>query len=258
MSDALGIDVSHHQSRTPSLDGLSFLFARATYGEFPDDMYQQHIAAARRAGLIVGAYHFGRAGHVVEQARAFLRAAGPADLFVLDLETDGSGPSMTPSEARAWISIVKAARHRVGLYHSRSGFPYLLNHDYNWIASWTQSAPSGPWAFWQYRGSPLDLDRFNGSPAQLRAFVGHPADYRVRIGAYAVVRVYHFDSAGCIVGWDNHRWGRKASSAPCQEARRRGCPPDRDALTTKVLPGTDSPFAGKIIRVGSRVSVEEA
>jgi nucleoid-associated protein YgaU len=191
---AEGIDVSSHQATTPQLTGRDFLFARATYGRTPDSLYKKHTLAARAAGLVVGAYHFGTAASPgAEQAHAFLAAAGAADLFVLDLEKEADKPKMTDAQAREFIATVKAAGHRVGLYASLSGFPLTLGQDYNWVAAWRTTPPAIPWAFWQYRGSPLDLDRFNGDHAALFRFAGRtvvvpkpspipPKTYTVRAG----------------------------------------------------------------------------
>src|ERR1035437_7047538 len=111
MSNAKGIDISHWQSTTPPLAGLDFLIARATYGTAPDDHYAQHVASARGAGLVVGAYHFGVGAaqtDIKAQAAAFVKAAAAADFLALDLESNGSnGPSMTGSEGQAFIRAVR-------------------------------------------------------------------------------------------------------------------------------------------------------
>lgn len=181
MVRAEGIDVSAHQTETPNLTGLDFLFARATYGDFPDQHYQRHIDVARHAGLVVGAYHFGRSTPSgAEQARAFLAAAGKVDLYVLDKEADRTRdgvvhPPMTDDQAKEFIATVKAAGHRCGLYHSLSGFPMNLGQDWNWVAAWRLTAPDMAWRFWQYTGGPLDKDRFYGDRSTLRAFAGYPS-----------------------------------------------------------------------------------
>lgn len=175
----LGLDVSKYQSKTPSLAGIDFLFARATYATTPDPMYRTHIANARRAGLVTGAYHFGVGWtSPTKQAAAFLKAAGDVDLYVLDLERD-SAKTMSLAQADDFIKAVKAQGKRIGLYHSQSGFPQI-GQNYNWVAVWRSMPPDVRWAFWQYTSSGhlsgysgrLDLDRFNGTRAQLRAFAG--------------------------------------------------------------------------------------
>ena len=175
MSNALGIDVSAWQQTTPSLAGKSFLVARATYGTFYDGMYTTHIANAKRAGLVTGAYHFGRGSQSVSaQVTAFLASAKRAavDFLVLDLESDGASAAMTPMQAKACIAGVKAADSRpLLLYHSLSGWPGFLGQDANWVAAWIATAPTINWRIWQYQGSPLDLDQFNGDTTALRAFV---------------------------------------------------------------------------------------
>lgn len=165
-----GIDISRWQSTTPPLTGLAFAFARATYGTRPDDMYRRHTSAFRAAGLVIGAYHFG-VGYldVNEQVTAFLAAAAPDALLALDLERDAAG-TMTNPNAKRFIATVQAKGRKIGLYHSESGFP-SLGQDFDWVANWS-TAPARHWDFWQYRGSPLDLDHFNGTQAQLDALAG--------------------------------------------------------------------------------------
>lgn len=166
MAAVEGIDVSKWQTATPSLAGLSFLFARASIGTLPDPTFAMHTGNARRAGLVTGAYHFGDSRlPPVRQARTFLEAAGDVDFYFLDVE---GSHAMSADQIRAFFDEVHAAGKRIGLYHSLSGFPEL-GQDFNWVAFWSGSPPSRNWTFWQYRGSPLDRDRFIGSEAELRA-----------------------------------------------------------------------------------------
>lgn len=175
MTNARGIDCSHWQTATPSLAGLNFLIARATYATTPDDRYAQHMTAARKAGLIVGAYHFGvgaAQATIAAQAIAFVKTAGAADFLVLDFESNGTnGPTMTGLEAQSFIRVVRSSKRKVGLYHSLSGFP-SFGQDFNWVADWGAKAPTIKWTFWQYTDTPVDGDYFNGDIAALRAFIG--------------------------------------------------------------------------------------
>lgn len=166
--NATGIDVSVYQSTTPPLAGLSFLFARASIALSADTMYAKHIAKARAAGLVTGAYHFGNDSFdPATQAAVFLKAAGDVDFYFLDVE---GRRAMSYPQIRAFFAAVRKAGKQIGLYGSESGFPQL-GQDFSWVANWS-STPSIPWDFHQYRGSPLDLDRFNGTDAQLRALAG--------------------------------------------------------------------------------------
>jgi hypothetical protein len=169
LDNAFGIDVSHWQSTTPSLAGLDFLFARASIGTQTDERYGQHIAAAKKAGLVTGAYHFGDNRTTADaQAAAFLKAAGDVDLYVLDHE---GANQMTDAQAKRFIALVKAARGGCGLYASLSGFP-SFGQSYNWIALWASTPPTKAWTFWQFGGSGIDHDIFNGTRADLLAFAG--------------------------------------------------------------------------------------
>ena len=171
---AHGIDVSKWQGTTPNLTGLDFLFARASIGTLTDETYDRHIAKAKAAGLLTGAYHFGDEGSTpAAQAKTFLAKAGDVDFYFLDHE---GTRRMGSAAAKDFIRRVRDVKGRCGLYASLSGFP-SFGQDYNWIALWAGSAPPIPWAFWQYQGSPLDKDVFNGTLAELRAFAaGKEAD----------------------------------------------------------------------------------
>jgi len=189
-----GIDVSKHQETTPSLTGLSFLFARATIGTDPDVRYKPHIAAARQAGLITGAYHFNWSlDPIDDQVKAFLAAAGDVHLLALDVETQHKKklpngqiiphvPRFNRAEARAFLEGVKAAdplHRKVGLYMSASGFYRTAGQDFNWIADYRKGhSHDSPGTFWQYTShgrikgfhQRLDRDVFNGTKAELDAF----------------------------------------------------------------------------------------
>jgi GH25 family lysozyme M1 (1,4-beta-N-acetylmuramidase) len=162
----LGIDVSKWQTKTPSLVGLSMLFARSSIGTEVDPTYRMHIKNARKAGLIVGAYHFNwDSVPVADQVEAFLNMAGSVDFYFIDVEGDNA---FDHAQTRAFIDRMHAAGRRCGLYHSDSGY-FAAGQDYDWVAKWSATPPTRHWDFWQYRGDPLDLDRFNGTLAQLQA-----------------------------------------------------------------------------------------
>ena len=176
-----GFDLSNWDRTTPSLAGLSFLWAKATEGlSYVDPTYATHTAAARAAGIVHGAYHFGHTGvDPAAQARYLVAHAPDAQLYALDSE---GAARMTHAEAAAFIAAVKAARPgvRVGLYESLSGYDQGAGQDFNWVAAWRNTAPPIPWTFWQYTSSGavsgysgrLDLDHFNGDLAALHGLVG--------------------------------------------------------------------------------------
>jgi GH25 family lysozyme M1 (1,4-beta-N-acetylmuramidase) len=176
-----GLDLSGWQRSTPSLAGMSFLWAKATEGTgFADPMYASHTAAAKAAGIVHGAYHFGHTGiDPAAQARFLVAHAPDAQLYALDSE---GASRMTHAEAAAFIAAVKAARPgvKVGLYESLSGYDRGAGQDFNWVAAWRATAPPIPWTFWQHTSSGavagytghLDLDRFNGDLASLHRLAG--------------------------------------------------------------------------------------
>ena len=175
---ARGIDISVHNARTPNLRGRDFVFVRASYGRAKDRRWDSHSRNVLRAGAILGAYAFGVYGDGAAQADAFLAIARDAALLALDLETEPDKRRMTRAQARAFIARTQDTGREIGLYHSVSGFPDL-GQDWSWPAGgagWDTVAgsvtpPKRDWTFWQYRGSPLDLDVFHGDRSALEAFV---------------------------------------------------------------------------------------
>lgn len=176
-----GIDVSKWQSTTPPLTGLSFLFARASIGGLKDERYAQHIANARKAGLVTGAYHFNFDGaSVADQVRVFLAAAGDADLLALDVE---GANAFNLAQTRAFIAGVQAKGRKCGLYMSDSSFYANAGQDFNWVAKWSLTQPNHRWDFWQYTSDGhiagytgrLDFNYFAGSESELRLLGGIPA-----------------------------------------------------------------------------------
>jgi len=234
-----GIDVSRWQAATPNLTGKAFLFARATYGTFTDAMYEVHIANARAAGLVAGAYAFGRAGNVPGQVAAFLAQAPDADLYALDLENDTTSPSsMSLAEAQAFIVAVHATGRKIGLYHSDSGFPHI-GQDWDWVANWSQ-VPARPWTFWQYSGTGVDRDKFNGTLAQLKALVKLPAptSWVAHVNAgqkYTRYAVAFVNGTRKIVGHRNYVTPN-GFTLPCTRPYpvRRGTVPETRVMLVKI------------------------
>jgi len=194
-----GIDISHYQPTTPSLAGRAFVIVKASNGDDKDSRYDYHVANIRRAGLVVGAYHFGvgaAQASIRSQVAAFVAAATGADILALDVErnvrvrrtVDGvvvwvQLPSITRAEAREFIRLLRprASGRKILLYSSRGTWPGDLGQDANWVADYTGDpnrpgvSPRIKWTFWQHTSTPYDLNRFNGTKAQLRAFAGLPA-----------------------------------------------------------------------------------
>ena len=198
-----GIDVSHWQG---SIDwakvraaGKRFAYIKASeHTSFVDNKYATNKAAAKAAGLYVGAYHFARpdgsSGDAVKEADHFVATAkiSSGDLLpVLDLEDTGG---LSASALQNWVrSFLDRVYERTGvrgvIYVSPSFWStkmantgWFASNGYQvlWIAHWTTaSEPSVPagnwggksWTFWQYTSDGsvpgisgrVDLDRYNGT-----------------------------------------------------------------------------------------------
>jgi lysozyme len=188
-----GIDVASYQGypnwTSVKSSGITFAFTKATEGTtYTNPYFATNWARIKSAGLIRGAYHFGRPGtDPVVQANKFCDVVRPTtgDLqMVLDLEvTDGKSPSQVRSWTVAFLNRVQARTGRPGIIYT--GFYFWRDSAGNgsnlncplWVAAYTSSptnyvpAAWSTWSFWQYtdRGSVpgvsgnVDRNAWNGS-----------------------------------------------------------------------------------------------
>lgn len=181
MTELQGYDISHHQTATPDLAGVAFVIVRAAYGSNADERYEQHVAAARAAGKVVGAYIFARPAAVDPidaQASTFLRVSRGADFLAIDREKDGASGVITAADTRKMVSLVQASGRRVGLYASESAYRDF-GQDWTWPAHWG-TEPAIPWDIWQWDGGGtdgIDNDVFRGSLGGLRALGSYRDEY---------------------------------------------------------------------------------
>lgn len=202
-STVKGLDVSHWQ---PTVDwsrvkasGHEFVFLKATEGlTFRDKSFEGHREGARKAGLLVGAYHFFRPNlDPKAQAVHFAKVVGPLaenDLpCVFDWEVSDGHPSADDvQEARIFLQTIKDLTRKNPILYSG---PYFLNsfglgEEFKqyplWIAHYGTKAPlvPAPWTYWSFHqftdkgivpgvGSDKtgeDSNVFNGSLEQLKKF----------------------------------------------------------------------------------------
>lgn len=166
-----GADVSHHQG---TLDlpaakkaGLQFLWHKATEGVgFVDAEYIGRRAAAARAGIPFGAYHFARpsVGDAAAEAEHFISVAKPrpGDLLpALDLETT---EGLTLGQLKTWARNFAAAVER----HTGFGTAFYSPWDLGlplvrWVPRYNRDnrLPAVPWDIWQFSGGA----EFPGTPS---------------------------------------------------------------------------------------------
>jgi GH25 family lysozyme M1 (1,4-beta-N-acetylmuramidase) len=135
-----GIDISQHQSVTPPLGDLSYVILRSSISQTKDTRYDQHYAAARKAGLVVMAYHFAYSADqssIAEQVQVFLTVAKDADFLWLDQEEAG----FDDDQAQHFVNLVRASGRPCGLYHSASGFGGV-DADAQWVADYRDASVS--------------------------------------------------------------------------------------------------------------------
>lgn len=203
-STVKGLDVSHWQGSIDfakvKADGYRFVFMKATEGtSYVDDTFEKNWAAAKKAGLIRGAYHFFRPKYDgVAQAKHFASVMGTltdSDLPpVLDLEVqDGVSDATVIARAKAFLAELEKRSGKkpviyTGYFFTSLGSPSGFSGYPLWVAHWGVSCPNLPaggwktWKFWQFTdhanvsgiGGAVDANRFNGTLEDLIAFAKGP------------------------------------------------------------------------------------
>lgn len=195
-----GVDVSHHQRRIDweklRAEGYAFAFIKATEGgDYRDPLFAANWAAAERAGIVRGAYHFFTFCSAGEkQAANFLAVAPPAEDTlppVVDVEYHGNCSRPPPeTDIRAQLAIFI---ERIEAAHSRRPILYVTSRSYKEIIAgafadypiWTRNIFLAPrlegvaWTFWQYAdrgrvdgvGGLVDLNAYRGSKEEFLACV---------------------------------------------------------------------------------------
>lgn len=212
--DLMRVDFEQMQNQ-----GILGVIHEATYPRnVPDEKYLARQAAATRAGLLWGAYHYANAGDPIAQADFFLRtvssawrASDPTSrprqvLLVLDMEKNGHYPggTMRVDQAVAFAQRIKQRTGEYpGLYSGENRIRAVLNNPqvsaaqkrvlegcWLWVANYhyrpVNVAPWNRWSLWQYTGDGVcDLPRgsFPKSIANIRnaernIFDGTPGDVR--------------------------------------------------------------------------------
>jgi GH25 family lysozyme M1 (1,4-beta-N-acetylmuramidase) len=182
-------------------DGILGVIHKATTGATgKDPRYAQRRQAAKDAGLLWGAYHWGTAAPVTKQVLNFLKTAAPDErtLVALDFE-DTPGNQMTLDQAREFLALVAERLGRKAVLYSGRTIKDALGNKKDaffgahrlWLAHYddvpkVQRSWDRFW-LWQYtdgvdgpdekkvKGIPgndkneLDCDFYAGTEAKLRA-----------------------------------------------------------------------------------------
>ena len=115
------IDVSHrnsiHDFSKVKQSGIFGIIHKATQGHhYTDPTFANNTLNAQKAGLCVGAYHFGNGDDASTQADHFLAVAGNNTLLALDFEAYADNP-MSLAQAETFVAkIHKATGRYPGLY----------------------------------------------------------------------------------------------------------------------------------------------
>lgn len=185
-----GADISGWQPAQVNLDGLEFVYVKATQGLFKVNAnHDAQVAQARAAGLIVGHYHFPAWGNPVAEARAFVSCIDwrPGEFAVLDIENSPVTP--WPVDPVSWAVAFELEVYRLlGIWAMDYDGPNV-RHAWNWAPlaalggglispEYNNTGPSdpSPWAnvaMWQNADTNIsggDSDVFYGDRAALIAY----------------------------------------------------------------------------------------
>lgn len=190
----IGLDISAHNG-LPDFDsiasaGVDFVYLKASEGvSFRDKTFLRNYAAARRAGLAVGAYHFFRFEcDGARQAVNFINATRGCTFDlppVIDVEESGN-PVDTPTDIiieriRTMMALISSHASPPIIYTNKTGDARFLREQFDdlekgdpelWICSFTvPPITRRPWKLWQHshkahvpgiKGT-VDMNTFNGT-----------------------------------------------------------------------------------------------
>lgn len=113
--------------------GIKGMWHKATEGAtFTDKKYKERMASARKAGLLVGAYHFASptGGDAVAEADHFSQVVGtvrPGDLLpVLDMEQNPG--NLKPSVLEQWCrDFNQRVKKNIGVLPLFYSYPYFID-----------------------------------------------------------------------------------------------------------------------------------
>lgn len=160
-----GIDISHHNGvldfHKIKAAQVDFVFMKCTEGAFmKDPFFKSNYKEAKKAGLLVGAYHFFRASISAKgQAENFLSVIKDLDLDlppVFDWEiTDKQSSDTQWKGALTWLDTVEIATKRVPIIYTGPAFfnsignPKEFKRYPLWIAHYADKPKvPKPWTDW--------------------------------------------------------------------------------------------------------------
>jgi lysozyme len=168
------IDISHHNTIDPDgfakmrAFGIRGVIHKASQGVgYVDPQYAVRRKAAKAAGLLWGAYHFGDNRAVASQVDWFLKSASPDDdtLVALDFEPN-TDKTMSLGQCRGFLRLIESKLGRKAVLYSgnliketlHDGPDEYLGSHRLWLAQYGPVARvphawayEGPW-LWQFSG----------------------------------------------------------------------------------------------------------
>jgi lysozyme len=191
--NAQGIDASHYQGDIDwakvKADGISFAFLKASEGQTSrDSMFVKNAAGARKAGVLVGAYHFIDAASTdaaKKEAANFAAAiadAGGIEAFqlppVMDYEKlqDGMNASEAHNVAVAFLTEIERLTGVRPIIYTFIGFASNFDASFGaydvWMARYSTSPPvdTAAWSRWTF------LQYSDGSAGDVRPGGGRKVD----------------------------------------------------------------------------------
>lgn len=197
-----GLDISHHQGSNFPMHllrgaGVEYIILKATEGSgFVDSRFQRNLTEARKAGLVVAAYHYQRSNVSVASQIANIKSHVPRDVPIIpDVEHNSGGVDIT----RALIDGLQAEGYRVPLlylprwYWQQIGRPFLGGFPFLWSSRYPDNVQGSildeyadvPSYYWEgYGGIAVGMLQFTssgrvpgyGGPVDVNAFRGSRED----------------------------------------------------------------------------------
>ena len=167
-----GVDISLYQRgfdfERAKNEGVEFVIIKSSESNFVDPQFETHYAAAKKAGLYVGAYHYLRSttkDGVINEAKSAMKALSGKQ-FEYPIFVDVEEPCLRIGKAqltelvKTFCDTLEAAGFWCGFYTNLDWYRNALDGEalakrYSfWLATWAKTQPNLPnIQLWQFGGS---------------------------------------------------------------------------------------------------------
>ncbi len=196
-----GIDVSKHNGtidwKKVRADGIEFAILRAGYGKYDnqkDEKFEENYAAAKKAGIKLGAYIYSyakSADDAKKEAQTFLKWLSgkkfemPVIFDIEEKSQSDKGKEFVSQLIKTFCNEMEKSGYYIGVYSSKHWFDRFIDDECKnkydcWVAQWSkENTYKGKYGMWQYSATGK-VNGIRGSVDMNEAYKDYPAIIKSR------------------------------------------------------------------------------